>query len=57
MSGPAPPTDPPGGVDGAPVSGRGQSCAFCGSDDVAECFRQPIEVFRRADLGPRRRED
>jgi hypothetical protein len=103
-------------VDGAPTSGRGQSCVFCGTrevgwvhplasdlvayreygkghtlpsfwtlcdrcegiyasgdedaavevmrssdgwswvaeKDVAECVRQPLGVFRRADLGPRR---
>ena len=27
--------DPPGWVDGAPTSGLGQSCAFCGTRDVA----------------------
>ncbi len=103
-------------VDGAPTNGRGQSCVFCGtqdvawvhplasdlvayreygkghtlptfwafcdrcegiyasgdveaavevmrssdgwswvaSEDVTECIRQPLEVFRRADLGARR---
>jgi hypothetical protein len=30
----APPDDPPGWVDGAPTSSEGQSCAFCGQDDV-----------------------
>jgi hypothetical protein len=106
--------DPPGWVDGAPTSGIGQSCAFCGTrnvawvhrlardrltyrqydkghtlpsfwalcdrcegvyasgdddgaielmrthwpyaddEDVAECIRKPLAVFRRADLGARR---
>jgi len=110
--GPSP--DPPGWVDGAPTSGIGQSCAFCGTrdvawvhplardllayreygkghtlptfwalcdrcervyasgdddaavevmrsyrswvtdEDVAECIRKPLAVFRRADLGSRR---
>jgi hypothetical protein len=106
--------DRPGWVDGAPTSGIGQACAFCGTlnvawvhrlardrltyrqygkghtlpsfwalcdrcegvyasgdddgaielmrtnwpyaddEDVAECIRKPLAVFRRADLGSRR---
>lgn len=107
--------DPPGWIDGAPTSRRGQSCAFCTSsdvawvhplggdlvqyevygkghtlptfwalcdrceevyasddaeaalavmlsggwswvaaEDVAECLRKPLNVFRRADKGARR---
>jgi hypothetical protein len=30
-----PPEHPPGWVDGAPTSGRGQSCVFCGDSKVA----------------------
>lgn len=107
---------PQGWVGGAPTSGQGQSCAFCGTpdvawahpldgdlvayreygkghtlprfwalcdrcegiyasgdadaavrvmrssqtwswvadDDVIECIRKPLDVFRRADLGARR---
>lgn len=107
-------SDPPGWIDGAPTSGIGQSCVFCGTrdvawvhplardrlvyrqygkehtlptfwalcdrcervyasgdddaavevmrdgrwpatdEDVAECIRKPLAVFRRADLGSRR---
>ncbi len=114
MTRPVPSPDPPGWLDGAPTSGIGQSCAFCGTRDVAwihrlspelvgyrvygkghtlptfwtlcdgceqlyesgddeaavqvmrsswlpvadedvtECIRQPLAVFRRADLGSRR---
>lgn len=32
---PVPPSDPAGWVDGAPSSGTGQSCAFCGTREVA----------------------
>lgn len=114
-----PEEDAAGRVDGAPSRGRGESCAICGThdvawvhplasdlvtyrqygkghtlptfwalcdrceeiyasgetaaavdvmrssdawswvadDDVAECIRKPLEVFRRADLGARRLDD
>ena len=36
---PGPSPDPPGWVDGAPTSGIGQSCAFCGTRDVVWVHR------------------
>ena len=36
--------DPPGWVDGAPISGRDQSCAFCGSKTVT--WVHPLAIDR-----------
>jgi hypothetical protein len=33
---------------------RSSAWSWVADEDVAECIRQPVAVFRRADLGPRR---
>src|SRR4029077_16861457 len=33
---------------------RSSAWAWVGENDIAECIRKPLAVFRRADLGPQR---
>jgi hypothetical protein len=42
------------GDDAAVQVMRSSAWAWVGENDIAECIRKPLAVFRRADLGPQR---
>lgn len=44
-------SEPPGWVDGAPTSGIGQSCAFCGTRDVVWVHRLDRDLVAYQEYG------